>query len=1300
MFPKLFKGLYHFTVYAIGILVLTAAVIVTLIRLVLPDIGIYRGEVEAWVSNYMGYPVVIRSLDASWEGWVPHLYLRNIDLMNRAGTRQITHFDSAQIRIAPLDTVIKRRIMPKQLTINGFELAIARLSNGAIYIEGINVSDQQMQKGSENELAEWLFRQEQIRIENGTIEWLDIKHQQAPILLTDVSLTLRSDGKRLQAEGSTSLPSDYGKIMDFAFDAKGDLLSSDWSGELYLGGRNINPENWYKANRPLNFKISGGNADIKVWSTWEHAQLQKLHGQLDYRDFNTSAGKNELNIQELSYNFQGQRLENDGWQFALNLNNFLTDNGEWPQSSINISASRPSDKLPYRYGVAFDYLKLDDLSPFLGSLTFLPAETLSKLSDISIHGALTDGKIIYDPRADAAKKFRFDTEFSDLNTELDSDIPALSNLAGKLYGYMDEGVIELSAGNTRLNSDLLVQGSITLDSMSGKVSWRKNDELWSLRTHNVQILADGLDLTLSGEVASIADSRSPFVDIVATLGETNLEKLSSYLPLTPRFKLRDWMQRAVLGGELSSARALVRGHLSDFPFDEKEGRFLLVADAINGTLDYSQKFPPVDNIDTEIFIDGRSLLAEFRQGNIFNASILEGKAGIADILQKKKTITLSGSVRGSTHDLSLFVEQSPLQKDPNLKEISNSLQAGNFDMLLDMHIPIKQPDNKPDISGSVKLVDTILKSQGQDLTLKNVNGNVAFTHNSVNSEKLDATYHDQPVKLTLSGSKQQADNPPAIRISGRADNHFIADRLIERFPALSSFENYMRDRMSGETEWNLALVNTRDPVSGMTVKSLEMHSNLSGLAIDFPLPVGKKDYQHRNFRVSTLLEQTTDQNKKTHISYDSIFRSELNFQPDKKLQNINLHFGEGDIPDNTSRGLHITGTVDQLNASRWWDIIKERKTDSSDKESFIQSGVEIDLNVASLELLQQGFPDTGISIRRNEENWNFALDGTDISGLVQIPGNRSVTNQISFQLDKLALRQDENSAYKSQAEKIQPDVIPSISGTVTDFSFNQFNLGEMNLQTKPVNNGLSVESITFSKDKLDISGVGEWITNASSDQSNFAIELHADEMETMLTTFNYEQTPVKKGETELTLNANWKGSPMDFSLEKMDGTLNMQISKGQMLDVNPSAGRLFGLFSLQTLSRRLTLDFSDIFGKGLAFDRIEGNFEIEGGNAYTNDLYMKGPSANVSISGRTGLAEQDYDQVVTVTPQLSDNLPVAGVLLGPVGIGLGAVFYLAGQMFDSVHDSIDKLLRYQYTITGSWNQPVIEKIKDKENPSS
>ena len=159
----------------------------------------------------------------------------------------------------------------------------------------------------------------------------------------------------------------------------------------------------------------------------------------------------------------------------------------------------------------------------------------------------------------------------------------------------------------------------------------------------------------------------------------------------------------------------------------------------------------------------------------------------------------------------------------------------------------------------------------------------------------------------------------------------------------------------------------------------------------------------------------------------------------------------------------------------------------------------------------------------------------------------------------------------------------------------------------------------------------------------------------------------------------------------------MDIEKGRFTDIDPSAGRLFGLLSLQTLPRRLSLDFSDLFGKGLAFDVIAGHFDIDNGNAYTNNLTMSGPSVNIDVSGRTGLVDKDYDQIATITPKVSNSLPVASALFGPVGVGVGAVIYLASEIFQSLPEKIDTILRKQYTITGAWNNPQVTKINQQED---
>jgi len=116
-----------------------------------------------------------------------------------------------------------------------------------------------------------------------------------------------------------------------------------------------------------------------------------------------------------------------------------------------------------------------------------------------------------------------------------------------------------------------------------------------------------------------------------------------------------------------------------------------------------------------------------------------------------------------------------------------------------------------------------------------------------------------------------------------------------------------------------------------------------------------------------------------------------------------------------------------------------------------------------------------------------------------------------------------------------------------------------------------------------------------------------------------------------------------------------------LLGVEPGAGRMLGLMSVVELPRRLSLDFRDVTDKGLAFDRVRGDFDIRAGNAYTQNLLVKGPAVDIGVAGRTGLAAQDYDQTVVVSGNPSGPITVAGALAGgPIGAA-GAL--LVSQLF-------------------------------------
>ena len=183
---------------------------------------------------------------------------------------------------------------------------------------------------------------------------------------------------------------------------------------------------------------------------------------------------------------------------------------------------------------------------------------------------------------------------------------------------------------------------------------------------------------------------------------------------------------------------------------------------------------------------------------------------------------------------------------------------------------------------------------------------------------------------------------------------------------------------------------------------------------------------------------------------------------------------------------------------------------------------------------------------------------------------------------------------------------------------------------------------------------------------------------------------IARGETQAELDAEWSGALPDFALERLAGALQFQVGPGQLLEINPGLGRLIGLFSVQNLSRRLSLDFSDLFQPGASFDRITGNVTFNRGQARLDQLTIEAPAAQVDIQGRVGLRDRDYDQQITVTPRLGGALPIAGALAG--GPVTGAAVFVAEQL---LRKGIEQATRYHYRLHGSWDDPVLEPLAEE-----
>ena len=187
---------------------------------------------------------------------------------------------------------------------------------------------------------------------------------------------------------------------------------------------------------------------------------------------------------------------------------------------------------------------------------------------------------------------------------------------------------------------------------------------------------------------------------------------------------------------------------------------------------------------------------------------------------------------------------------------------------------------------------------------------------------------------------------------------------------------------------------------------------------------------------------------------------------------------------------------------------------------------------------------------------------------------------------------------------------------------------------------------------------------------------------------------VRKGTVDFEGDLSWRGLPTTLHYPSMAGNLKLKASDGQFRKMEPGAGRLIGILSLQSLPRRITLDFRDVFSEGFAFDRISGDMHVEAGILHTGDLEVRGPAAKVFISGSTDLNREVHDLRVRVQPTLSETVAV-GVIVGQAALGVlnpvvGAAVYLGQKV---LRDPVEKMFSYDYTVSGPWADPKVEKAE-------
>jgi uncharacterized protein YhdP len=411
------------------------------------------------------------------------------------------------------------------------------------------------------------------------------------------------------------------------------------------------------------------------------------------------------------------------------------------------------------------------------------------------------------------------------------------------------------------------------------------------------------------------------------------------------------------------------------------------------------------------------------------------------------------------------------------------------------------------------------------------------------------------------------------------------------------------------------------------------------------------------------------------LEFDSDPASEGKFQ----FRRAALRFG-GALPElRADRGVTLDGALPLLRVDDWL-ALSGAATERSDWSGVFAGA---DLDVAEFAVFGQQLGSTRVTARRRTDDWQFELDSNAIAGTLLVPIDLASDPKIVAIMRRLYLNPGDGAVTRP----IDPRELPGVQLHADEFGVGQRQLGRLDAEILSDPLGLRLVSFESATDSFAAQGSGGWFMGGEGVTSRFAVSVVSTNVAKMLEQLGF--APFVAAESaEVTASVYWPGAPSGAWLDHLSGDLAIRVEKGSIADVEPGgAGRAMGLLSITALPRRLALDFRDVFNRGLVFDDITADFVVVDGNAYTDNLKLTGPVAEVGIIGRTGLRDRDYRQQAVITAEPGNMLPTVGALIG--GPTVAAALLIFTRIFKKPLGGIG---RASYCVTGSWQEPTVERL--------
>ena len=1263
----------------LGFLLLISALMAAT-RIGFPYLVHNKVQVEQLVSDRSGLQVSVESIDIVWEYPFPGIDLYGLKVATPDG-ELITKAKRLRAMMT-LKALLSGKIGLDSLTVYGAQLNARRDIFGRWWLGGLEFRKTPASDASSGQSGGKVIDIGNIIARLGAIEfrqlqllWFDEYRNQRPFIVDEAVLQVSSDGEQHHISLDGEFPKSFCTVCRISADVSGKIdQPQSWIGRLYVEASQFHPEQLpvvFTTNLPYTLT---GTMDFVLRTELYAGRPRVFQGHIYGEELKLgrpSDGKS-LALKSIDADLLW-RQAGDGWVLETEQLRIGVRQHGW--SAGKLWMAKHNKGVLARVGA----LNIADMGSLISALD-MEDEFVSELIDRhQPQGVLRD--IVFDLPASTEEEqqsFELNARFYELGWQATGRVPSAIGLDGTLSLDQDGGSIELNGSGAQLGINNMFREPIEIDRLSGSVHFKKQEAQWLVSFNDMDI--SNRDLKLHGSTLlriPVTDKsgvrEAPYVstniDIISGRGL----RASRYFPVNVlKPKLLEWLDNSIKDGRIVGGHAVFKGKVNEFPFNNNNGHFEVTADIKKGVLRFLPGWPALRDIDMSLVFRGSSMNITARNARINGMQVRQTSVTADDFTDPAgRRLQINGTVIGSA--LSLMGVVNQVRSARNASAWAQAIPewiapTGQNKIRLSL-------DYDPKSVKVIKLLGDYhpngvqLRLAGIGLKSSNVGGIIQFDHRGIFAGNVFATMLGDRAWFSVV-RKQNTDKSSTVVASatGGITAAGIAD----------NYGRWLRKYLRGQGQWNgkFAFKN------GRTWMNVE--ADLDRMRSDLPVPLSKTAKSPAHLSVTTTSATADDYSLEANIPGLVSVTSHLRrYGKDWQHDRTAIGIGRNATLVSSEPGVNIAVSTDKLDLDEWRQQFTQLDV-SGDTALTGFSSLQIDTD--RLSIYDRHFGRVSVNVRPQAGRWQLKLNGDNIVGAANY---RHVgrNGMLEAELTRLNIP---DKTYRQPQQEFDVRSLPAMRIHSQQTIYGDMHLGAMQLKAGDLATGWNIEHARFDSDELHMTVWGELKRMGGRNHGDLSVTASSSDLGKALKRLAMPGQ-VQSGKAYVDASLSWKGVN-EYTLTSANGKFNIKAEDGSFLKLEQGAGKMLGIFDFDAFSRYARLDFSTVFGKGYAFDQVKGSFELERGHIYTRDLKVKGPSADMVVSGRVGVVDEDYDFVVGINPSVSDTLAFASWGLGVPQVG--AAILLFNRLFKK---DIEASGRLTYLVQGSWDKPEVRRVEQSIN---